>query len=1080
MDLVGKEIVSDAISKQRQKDAVSIGQNPTLLTPEQEQSLEVPEPAEENSVGFIEAFGTAAELDWTHSRLARWSELEGYEEGSDFTLSQSDFHRLGDGLADEHKASLVEATSLEHAENMREELLATQKLEQVLMQSDSALSARILANLVDPTSLVAGTLTGGVGTAVMWGSRVSRVKRAFTAGAITAGEVGTIESLVNAIDPVMDDEDVLLATATAGSLGGLIGSFGKVSPDLAKAYGKVSREVEAKQLKEAGEFTEEGKKSFEDVEQPLDLDNPGHSSTSSATTPTEIGATERVDIASNGHEFSDKAFGSKVNYTIGSLMAGSDNSLLRHWSSKLVDISTGWSKRGTTSARSASGWKRHQQSSFELQIAKAEHTHFNAWKKEHGFGAMKETQARNKFYREVSDYIEGVGGDYHPAVKAVGDVHARIYRELGELQKNPLKREGGRGAAVRGAENFEANAKYLPHVYDDMRIERMGRGKAQELLARGIAGVTEDVAQRVAKNVVKIITSRRYQTAGQDWRKWFEMDAEDFRYHLEEAGIDGRTIDELAKDLQLSANRKEGKAGKESVWKQRINLDMNARLDDGTAITELFQRNADVLLRSYMNRQLGKVALARHGLVGDSEIAALRKRLEEQYHAVGATGKRADWRMKAEMDAFQKSLNHILGIPNHDGQSLLATTSRLGRKMAFGNVMGMVGFAQIAEIGNVVATMGFKGFFKSIPEWKSILLRARNGELSNDLAAELEEFTGGYGSQAFLTRATNYDPEMMDSIGDGLFGKVERGLDKANRGVATISGMNLITTFSQRLAVKGQVDRVWKEIHSNIPALSERQLREYGITPEEFSAIKREMSKHAKGAENVHKLNWESWEPETAEAFATLLRKWGERSVQVNDIGDLLPFDSPLSKLLLQFRTFVISAHSKQLLNTANQLRDGDIGFGVTKMLYGSLFASLGYIARTHTAAVGRPDREEYLKEKLTNEEVIKAGFARASWAALLPAFADTGADFFGEPLFNQRYTGLENSLLNPMQSPAGAWATNAVKLASSIGEAAVSDDKEFTEKDLMTLKRLMIMQNAPFIDGMLRNLVDNTPLPEE
>ncbi|WP_282073109.1 hypothetical protein, partial [Janibacter hoylei] len=117
---------------------------------------------------------------------------------------------------------------------------------------------------------------------------------------------------------------------------------------------------------------------------------------------------------------------------------------------------------------------------------------------------------------------------------------------------------------------------------------------------------------------------------------------------------------ELAKDLELSANRKEGKAGKESAWKQRINLDMNVRLDDGTAITELFQRNADVLLRSYMNRQLGKVALARHGLVGDSEIAALRKRLEEQYHAVGATGKRADWRMKAEMDAFQKSLNHIL------------------------------------------------------------------------------------------------------------------------------------------------------------------------------------------------------------------------------------------------------------------------------------------------------------------------------------------------------------------------------------------------------------------------------------
>lgn len=109
----------------------------------------------------------------------------------------------------------------------------------------------------------------------------------------------------------------------------------------------------------------------------------------------------------------------------------------------------------------------------------------------------------------------------------------------------------------------------------------------------------------------------------------------------------------------------------------------------------------------------------------------------------------------------------------------MATTGRLLREFGFARVMGQVGFAQIAELGNIVASSGVKAAIASMPGFRLLTREALSGKLNHALGAEIEA-VWGFGAER-LRGAGNWrmtgDAEWgTQAATKPWVGKVERGL----------------------------------------------------------------------------------------------------------------------------------------------------------------------------------------------------------------------------------------------------------------------------------------------------------------
>lgn len=149
-----------------------------------------------------------------------------------------------------------------------------------------------------------------------------------------------------------------------------------------------------------------------------------------------------------------------------------------------------------------------------------------------------------------------------------------------------------------------------------------------------------------------------------------------------------------------------------------------------------------------------------------------------------------------------------------DQDSAFMRVTRLLQDFNFIRLMNQVGFAQFAELGNAVQVGGIRGLIRVVPEFKAMIKRAENGELTDPVLRDIEAF---YGTGA--ERMTNqmihrldqletnspYGRGTVDGMQRGFSGIVDRTLDVAQRGAdrakrltADISGMAPITLGLER------------------------------------------------------------------------------------------------------------------------------------------------------------------------------------------------------------------------------------------------------------------------------------------
>ena len=438
-----------------------------------------------------------------------------------------------------------------------------------------------------------------------------------------------------------------------------------------------------------------------------------------------------------------------------------------------------------------------------------------------------------------------------------------------------------------------------------------------------------------------------------------------------------------------------------------------------------------------------------------------------------------------ELATLETIYKNIIGIPTEANiKGGTASILRNLRKYNYANVFNQVGFAQIPEMGNIIGTAGVRSFVKYIPEFKNILTRAKDGKLSNEFLDEIETLVSGTGSNRLVDSVINRSDDFAGMT--SKVGKIEKTLDVATRITSDFSGFHAVDTLSRRLATITSFDKLARHATGKLK-LSPADIKRYtniGFSDEELQAVFRNIKQNSSFVEGgltgrkIRRLNVDDWDDQDlVNKMSLYMNRHLRRVIQENNYGEMMAMgaDGSLGKTLFQFRNFVTTAYSKQLLHG---LHMRDFTF-FSSFMTSTMLAGLVYVGQQYAQAVGKTgeERDDFLERRLSPEAIGGATFQRNTYSTLLPAFIDTGAYLSGaDPFLNYRSSGLETNIWtgNPTISLIEK-TTGAIR---STGKAIIDDEYDFSKRDAYKWLRIAPYQNMLGIRNVLQYMIDDSDLP--
>ena len=262
------------------------------------------------------------------------------------------------------------------------------------------------------------------------------------------------------------------------------------------------------------------------------------------------------------------------------------------------------------------------------------------------------------------------------------------------------------------------------------------------------------------------------------------------------------------------------------------------------------------------------------------------------------------------------------------------------------------------------------------------------------------------------------------------------------------------------------------------------------LDQEEANLVFKYMKKHATlensflfRTKKLRQVNLEEW-GQTAEGakardiLGIAVARWTRRAIQQNDLGNLSRFmTKEYGKVVVQFRTFMVVSHAKQLLHNV-AMRDMR---AFQAMMYSSISAGLAYPAQQNIQMIGLSDKEkrERKEERLSASAIAKATFARSSYAAFIPGGIDTAFDIYGaDPFFaNYRSSGLDSNFLtgNPSYQILFG-ATGAENALKTVVRTGLNPDYQMSRGKARSLLTALPFSNAIGIQNAIRIATEDLP----
>lgn len=708
---------------------------------------------------------------------------------------------------------------------------------------------------------------------------------------------------------------------------------------------------------------------------------------------------------------------------------------------------------------------------------------YSNWQRTRGLGKVHNWRAsREQFNREVSDAIRfGVRPDTDPDVAKV----ARVQIEQQSRLVDDVSRSG-----VRGFEEVRPDKNYLTRLWRPDRISALAREitpeGVQDLIAaalrKGSRGMDEALSRKIAKHVY---TRFRRQDAKMDVtdinRSLFSNDPDLIAKVLREAEADEDTIGEVLE--QLTAKSRAENRGLSPRAKSRMDLDEDTTIYSEYAgrevhISELFENDAEKLFGNYARHMSGLLGLAKKGFRSDADFNKLIRtvRAEADRFEVNADGdvRRLEFLHKAIMG---RPVDDWAGTKLGDGARMLQTWN-------YNRQMGQVGFAQIAEVGSIGGTLGWRNALSHMRDVRQLITRTKNGEVNSPLINEMEEILGVYGDDMIANPVTfrggDFNAAEASTL-QGAVGAFDTALQYTARGVTRVSGFRSINLMLHRVAAAG-IGQKFLQMALKPNSANMKRMLSIGLDQPMLDRVLKQVKDHHASKPNLltgrklTHLNLDQWDDaEALEAFQYAVARWSGKIVQRNFAGEgTMWMSQGWGKILGQFRSFMMTAYSKQLLYNL-RMADRET-FGV---FMGSMFfAGMAYYVQTTLNGIGRPDQKEFYRERLAPEEVAKAAFQRAGFASILPSVIDTVGTWtplMNEPVFRYgRSTGLASNIL--LGNPTVDLVNKVYDASSAVMKAPIRSDYDWSQEDQRNLWGTLAFANAIGIRNLNELMLEDLP----
>ena len=1053
-------------------------------------------------VSFTDFIGAAKQEDWMSSYAFRNNEkfapdLNYMREG----LDQELFGRLTKDIPEEYHDFLEETVSEAHAFAQREKVLRSLENEKKMQSWGwSGVPLRLAMNMADPGAIGVSAI-GGVAAPAIWGNKLSRVGRIVKGALGGAATNAAVEAYIANESVTRDEYDVLYAATAGLLLGGGIGALTRGvgnEKEITKAVQNLNSAVETAQrteLEARAKFDLTGERSVGAAENPLDP----------PLMERDLRDREAMEAAIEDFGEMQKSTFSGLRIDMANYLLSSDNPIINGLGRRLAEDAVG--VRGDNVIESTADLLKTN--GFKSKLARFYQTYgeeYKAWAKENNIGFFRRSQSkqRTSFGEQVADAIENPNGIHSPAVKRMAQRNSELYRDLLREAKE---------AGVKGFENIPENLTYFTHrwnkfKFDDLR-DKIGDNGIEKLLTDGLVRGTPDLTEDAAAQIAKAMNIKiKEDSAGLDsgFARLFTADSRDTlkqimkeeRFGKETGGRFREFTDEELDSLLGLFEQKQ--TGVPSRAKYRLKFDMETAFPANNKLTgtreifsikDLQERDAEQVFTLYANEMSGRIALAKKGIKSETEFETLINQAKTfaQNEGVGKARQKNRNRIKKEEDIARIIYSMILGrrppSAYGDPNSSLMRASRLIQDFNFIRLMNQVGFAQFAELGNALQVGGVRGLIRVVPEFKAMIKRAENGELSDPVLRDIEAFFG-----TGADRMTNQMIHRIDQLetnspyGSRIYDGFQRGVDRAKRITADISGMAPITLGLERGTSRIVMQTLADMAFSN-KSLSLKRMRSLGLGDEEAKLVFDNFKKHAKleksylfKTKKLREINLEQWDSKARDVLGIAVARWTRRAIQQNDVGNLSRFmTTEHGKLLVQFRTFMVVSHAKQLLHNV-AMRDIR---AVQAVFYSTISAGLAYVAQQQVQMIGLSDKEkrERKKERLSFPAIAKASFERSSYAAFLPGSFDQVVSFYDPQLqqFNYRSSGLETNFLtgNPtfqlLLGPVGLEAK-----AKSLTQSGLNPDIQMTRGKARSLLTALPFANAIGVQNAIRIATDDLP----
>lgn len=754
------------------------------------------------------------------------------------------------------------------------------------------------------------------------------------------------------------------------------------------------------------------------------------------------------------------------------------------------------------------GWK--------VETRKVGYAAFDSWFKQSGAKWHNKGEAFEQFGEQVSNYIRGFEGDFHPDVVKAGQKIQEMNAKIVDLINNPAHTEGGLKKGLTEIEvldeatgqtmlvgKLEKNPNYLPRKHDaqkwDEAVRTWGREAVESWWANAYAKVHPERSADDAKK----------------WAGWYTRTVEEAHMnrstdHLEEmmtgfdekalkeslirnGGFDSRGADDVIRGMFQKPSNDAGRTASSlrhrntisethtETWKNSKGETVEVTLND------FIQSNALDVQESYYRRVASSVSLAnRLDIYKQSDIGRIIDKATEK--GFGSTVSDAD---AAKMrDDLKFAFDRVQGIPQEEWKAVNKSLE-MWRDFNVIRLMGGAVWNQVTELSQIVGSMGWKATFNAVGELRALRRDIKSGKAPNDFLDHLENTIGGVGSD-YVSRL-DFSPKddwvryKGDTAMNQRLDKLDSGLKKVAKGVLDYTGMTPVMIQQKRIHAIALTNHFVNDAVGNAPAstfLSEDRLAWMGMSRSDYNDLKAGIKAYSKAnakGEYGAKVDFDfkkfaAEKPELNSMLMNAIHRESRRVVQENDLASMVPLmGTTLGKTVFQFMNFTIHGWNKSMLFAMNH-KDFST---VSTMAHASFFASLAYMGRTQLSAMGLDEgqRQEFLAMRLDSKQIVANSFGKMAQASLLPQVYDTFAGPFTGPMFSGMRT---TSDLSSFASNPTLQAANSVLSLGKMVRNGFSDETQTTQRDIKAWAKLVPLNNVAPISTYFNALANDYPTTDK